>query len=71
METCEYASQSRDNAAEVELELFKAHSPRGQSDDWSRPLVRAAFDEPDREREKTNISKYVSVLSYAKPMAGE
>jgi hypothetical protein len=66
METYEYALQSPENAAEVELELFRAHAPRGQSGDWFRPLVKAAFDEADREREKTNISKYVSVLSYAK-----
>jgi hypothetical protein len=65
METYERARQSKHNADEIELELFKAHAPRGRSGDWFRPLVKAAFDEADREREKTNISKYVPVLSYA------
>jgi hypothetical protein len=62
METYESAQQ---NADEVDQELTKAHAPRGRSGDWFRPLVKAAFDEADRKREKTNISKYVSVLSYA------
>jgi hypothetical protein len=54
METCEYARQSKQNADEVELELYKASAPTRQHGDWFRPLVTAAFAEQDREREKTN-----------------
>ncbi len=65
MEACEYARQSEQNADEVEHELWRAKAPFVEKGDWFRPLVTAAFDEADREREKTNISKYVSVLCYA------
>ena len=47
-------------------ELWEMPRPLSfRNGDWFRPLVTAAFDEADREREKTNISKYVSVLCYA------
>ena len=65
MKTCEYARQSPQNAAEVEHELWRARAPYVKDDQWFHPLVTAAFDEADRKDEKTNISKYVSVLSYA------
>jgi hypothetical protein len=65
METCEYARQSDATADEVEHELLKAKVFVEDDGEWFRPLVAAAFDKKDREREKSNISKYVSVLCYA------
>ena len=67
MERCEFAEESAENAKEVRLELLEAgvHAPAGKS--WLGPLVNASFhSEAEREAEKTNVSKWVSVLCYAR-----
>jgi hypothetical protein len=71
MEICEYARRHANNASAVRDELDEAgvlHLKR-EKDDWFAPLVNAAFDKKDREAEKTNISKYVSVLKHAERLA--
>jgi hypothetical protein len=67
METCEYAGASDSKATEVVLALTSKGIGHIEGEhDWLYSLVKATYPKDARELEKGNISKYVSVLSYAR-----
>src|SRR5262249_30672433 len=67
MEICEFAEQNRESRNDVVAALLdKGVQVSTEGSDWLHALVAAHFSTEDRAREKTNISKYASVLCYAR-----